>query len=54
MFTGARIAELQDLAKEDFLCDANGAPKGIYIHGAVKIQQVNALFRLVISLSGLS
>ncbi|ENA3901981.1 tyrosine-type recombinase/integrase, partial [Salmonella enterica subsp. enterica serovar Braenderup] len=36
MFTGARIAELQDLAKEDFLCDANGAPKGIYIHGAVK------------------
>jgi integrase len=36
MFTGARITELQELSKGDFLCDKDNNPKGIYIHGHVK------------------
>lgn len=36
MFTGARIAELQELSQDDFLSDKDNNPKGIYIHGHVK------------------
>ena len=36
VFTGARIAELQELSQDDFLCDADSNPKGIYIHGQIK------------------
>ncbi|ELB6959092.1 tyrosine-type recombinase/integrase [Salmonella enterica] len=36
VFTGARIAELQDLSQDDFLHDKNNNLKGIYIHGQIK------------------